>query len=64
MEEDKGSDRIGGNQNKHSRDWGPNIYKKWKRILLNQEKEGNDKFLESGGPKLICENLNYRDFPL
>ena len=50
MEEDKGSDRIGGNQNKHSRDWGPNIYKKWKIILLNQEKEGNDKFLESEGP--------------
>ena len=33
MEEDKGSDKIGGNQNKHSRDCGPNNYKKWKKNL-------------------------------
>lgn len=49
MEEDKGSDMLGGNQNKHSRDWGPKNCKKWKRNLLNHEKEGNDKFLESEG---------------
>jgi len=28
MEEDKGSDMLGGNQNKHSRDWGANNCKK------------------------------------
>jgi hypothetical protein len=26
--EDKGSDKLGGNQNKHSRDWGANNCKK------------------------------------